>query len=140
MSITEVGAATGLKSSALRYYERAGLIAAEKRSGGRRHYDPSVLQRLAVIALLKEVGFTLAEIRHVMEGRSKTYWRPLAETKLQEIDAHLGRVAAARELLVAALSCGCSSLTDCDLVRARGGRHRNATASLLQLGPPRAGG
>jgi DNA-binding transcriptional MerR regulator len=62
LSISEVGDITGLPSSALRYYERAGLITSKTRVGGRRHYSPDVLRRLAVIALFQEVCFTIAEI------------------------------------------------------------------------------
>lgn len=138
LSITEVGEATGLESSALRYYEKAGLIRPQGRVGGRRHYDPSVLQRLAVIGLFQEVGFTIGEISELIshEERRKG-WRTLAEGKLQEIDSHLERVGAARELLMAALDCGCSGLESCDLVKERRGRHRRAVQSLtLRMGPP----
>lgn len=138
LGITEVGEATGLESSALRYYEKAGLIRPQGRVGGRRHYDPSVLQRLAVIGLFQEVGFTISEISELIshEERRKR-WRTLAEGKLQEIDSHLERVGAARELLMAALDCGCSGLESCDLVKERRGRHRKAVQSLtLRMGPP----
>jgi MerR family transcriptional regulator, redox-sensitive transcriptional activator SoxR len=138
LSITEVGEATGLQSSALRYYEKAGLIRPQGRVGGRRHYEASVLQRLAVVALLQEVGFTIGEISELM-GRmgGRQRWRTLAEEKLEEIDAHLERVGAARELLRAALECRCSGLESCDLVRSRQGRHRRAVQTLtLRMGPP----
>ena len=132
LGITEVGEATGLPSSALRYYEREGLIQPAGRSGGRRHYAPDVLQRLAVIALLQEVGFTIAEIREVVDG-GRTAWRDLTERKLAEIDDHLERVKAARELLVSAASCGCDSLESCELVGSRRGPHRNVTERLMPV-------
>jgi MerR family transcriptional regulator, redox-sensitive transcriptional activator SoxR len=138
LSITEVGAQTGLNSSALRYYENAGLIESAGRVGGRRVFAPGVLPRLAAVALLQEVGFTIEEIRQTIEGRSQGAWRALAEAKLQEIDAHLERVARARELLRAALACGCSSPTECGFVDERRGRHRKVTENLLPIGPPRA--
>ncbi len=125
VSITEVAERTGLKSSALRYYERSELIRPRTRVGGRRHYDASVLQTLAVIALLQEVGFTIGEIKTAMAGkRSRGQWRMLAEGKLQQIDDHIEKVEAARELLAAALSCRCSSLDTCDLIQERRGLHR----------------
>ena len=139
LSITEVAEASGLKSSALRYYEKAGLIEPETRVGGRRHYSPSVLQRLAVIALLQEVGFTIAEIAQVMARRTRHggKWRSLASKKLDEIDDHLARVGQARDLLVAALDCGCSDLDSCDLIQERRGRHRKALQTVaLRMGPP----
>lgn len=138
LSITEVGEATGLQSSALRYYEREGLIKPAGRAGGRRTFDEAVLQRLAVVALLQEVGFTISEISELFNRRGKrTSWRSLAEGKLDEIDAHLERVGAARELLSTALECGCSSLESCDIVTARRGSHRKVTQTLsLRMGPP----
>jgi MerR family redox-sensitive transcriptional activator SoxR len=138
LSISEVGEATGLQSSALRYYEKAGLIRPEARVGGRRHYGASVLQRLAVISLLQEVGFTIVEIAELIQRKGRRQgWRDLAEGKLDEIDAHLHRVEAARELLTAALDCGCSGLESCELVKERRGRHRKAVQTLaLRMGPP----
>ncbi|HWC14218.1 MAG TPA: MerR family transcriptional regulator [Actinomycetota bacterium] len=131
LSITEVGEATGLPSSALRYYEKAGLIRSSGRAGGRRQFDTGVLQRLAVVALLQEVGFTIAEIGVLVNGRGKREtWHSLAEAKLDEIDSHLQRVTAARELLVASLECGCSSVESCDLVASRRGRHRQVAETL----------
>ncbi|MGH2756666.1 MAG: MerR family transcriptional regulator, partial [Actinomycetota bacterium] len=84
LSITEVGDATGLQSSALRYYEKEGLIKPAGRAGGRRFYNPAVLQKLAVVALLQEVGFTIGEISEVMNRPGKRRrWRSLAEDKLE---------------------------------------------------------
>lgn len=130
-SITEVGEATGLQSSALRYYERQGLITPAARVSGRRQYDPAVLKRLAAVALLQEAGFTIAEVRQVLDqATDKRRWRVTAEQKLAEIDAHLARVRDARELLVSALQCHCSGLDTCELVSARQGRHRKIVRDL----------
>jgi MerR family transcriptional regulator, redox-sensitive transcriptional activator SoxR len=138
LSITEVGEATGLPSSALRFYEREGLISPRARKGGRRHYSRDVLQRLAVIGLLQEVGFSIKEVAALLRRGTKG-WRPLADEKLKEIDAHLLRVNEARELLVSALACGCDNLDTCDLVSARRGRHGRAVRTLaLGFGSPGA--
>lgn len=138
LSISEVGRESGLQSSALRYYERAGLIQPSGRAGGRRQYEPAVLQRLAAVSLLQEVGFTIAEISELVNRRNRRErWRSLAENKLDEIDRHIERVAAARQLLTSALDCGCSSLESCDLVTTRRGRHRRVAQTLsLRMGPP----
>ncbi|MDQ3964550.1 MAG: MerR family transcriptional regulator [Actinomycetota bacterium] len=138
LSITEVGEVTGLQSSALRYYEKAGLIKPAGRAGGRRQYESAVLHRLAVVALLQEVGFTIGEISELVNRRGKwRRWRSLAEGKLVEIDTHMQRVAEARELLASAIDCGCSSLEQCGLVTSRRGRHRKVVQTLsLRMGPP----
>jgi DNA-binding transcriptional MerR regulator len=101
------------------------LIRPAARAGGRRHYDPSVLQRLASIALLQEAGFTIAEVgKSPGKGTSQQRWRPMAEHKLQDIQAHMARVAVAKKLLIAALQCDCSRLDKYELVSARLGRHQ----------------
>jgi len=131
LSISEVSETTGLPSSALRYYEKAGLIRSAARAGGRRQYDPSVLQRLAAIALFQEAGFTIAEVGQLLGADvNQARWRTMAEQKLREIDAHAARVAAARELLVSALTCDCTGIDTCELVAARRGRHQKVLQSL----------
>ncbi|HEY7874634.1 MAG TPA: MerR family transcriptional regulator [Actinomycetota bacterium] len=139
LSITQVAEATGLQSSALRYYEKAGLISSQARVGGKRHYSPDVLQRLAVIALLQEVGFTIGEMADLFKRRGrKERWRALAEAKLGEIDAHLAQVTAGKKLLESALACGCSHLETCDLVTERRSPHKRAVQTLgLTMGPPK---
>jgi DNA-binding transcriptional MerR regulator len=129
IGISEVAHAAGLQSSALRYYEKVGLIAPAGRAGGRRQYDPSVFQRLSAIALLQEAGFTIAEVRAVL-GAGIDSWRSLAQQKLGELDAHMARIAAARELLVSAIQCDCSGLDTCELVARRRGRHRRMVQKL----------
>ena len=133
IGISDVAHATGLQSSALRYYEKVGLIAPAGRAGGRRQYDPSVLHRLAAIALLQDAGFTLAEVRQAL-GAGSDNWRTLARQKLGELDAHMARVASAKELLVSALRCDCSELDTCELVSTRRVRHRMAVQNLSTPG------
>jgi len=138
ISITEVCNETGLQSSALRYYERAGLIRPHSRIGGRRHYRRSVFQTLAAIALLQEVGFTISEIKTLLAGQEgRSAWRALADAKLRTIDDHIERASRARELLATALACECSSLHTCDLVEQRRSRHRK---TVQRLGLPQGSG
>ncbi|MFN2388956.1 MAG: MerR family transcriptional regulator [Actinomycetota bacterium] len=127
MSITEVSARTGLQSSALRYYERSGLIRSEARIGGRRHYAGSILTDLAVVALLQEGGFTIAEIKQMLVDRGdRETWRALARQKLTQIDDHLVKVHSARDLLASAIACECETLERCELVQQRRGDHRSS--------------
>jgi DNA-binding transcriptional MerR regulator len=68
MSIGEVARKMGLRSSAIRYYERLGLIPKAPRLGGRRRYDDRVLERLAMVRFAKHVGFSIAEIKVLLAG------------------------------------------------------------------------
>lgn len=115
LSITEVASRSGLRSSALRYYEEAGLISPVTRISGRRHYDDSVLDRLDVIACAQEAGFTIAEVRELLagEGQPSARWRALAERKLGEVDLVIDKAQATRRLLVDSLECDCVSIQGC---------------------------
>jgi MerR family redox-sensitive transcriptional activator SoxR len=136
LSISEVAEATGLQTSALRYYESEGLIVPAARLSGRRQYDPLVLQRLAAIALLQDAGFTIAEIAQLLGPEaSRQQWQAMAEQRLRDIDTHMARVAAARELLAAALRCDCAGLDTCGLVSERRGRHRRVLQTLSSRRP-----
>ena len=118
MSIGEVARRSGVAPSAIRYYESLGLLPKPARSGGKRRYDDSALDWLALIALAREAGFTMAEIRQLVAGFAPgtapaQRWRALATRKLAEIDAVVARAERMRAVLHVALACGCLRLEDC---------------------------
>lgn len=115
LSIGEVAEKSGLRPSALRYYEEAGLLAPSERVSGRRHYDASVLDRLRVISCAQSAGFTIAEIRELIQGQdgAQGAWRDLAERKLAEVNALIDKAQATRRLLEDSLQCACESLEEC---------------------------
>ena len=121
LSISEVADKVGLKPSALRYYEQAGVLPPPPRTNGRRRYDQDALTRLAIIQLAKQAGFTLADIRTLFEGFAEgvtpsSRWREVAQKKLPEIDDLVRRAQAMRDLLQESLRCDCLTLEDCELV------------------------
>ena len=71
LGIGELGRRTGLATSALRYYERVGLLVPDGRAHGRRYYGPASAERIALIRLCQDAGFTLAEIRAVLGAGSR---------------------------------------------------------------------
>jgi len=116
MTIGLVAKESGLAASAIRFYERAGLLPKPMRIGGRRQYDSSVLERLAVLDRAKACGFSLAEARQLFRGfREGTppseRWRTLARRKIIELDEMERKIAATRELLERA--CSCKDLAEC---------------------------
>ena len=118
LGIGEVAARAGIEPSAIRYYESEGLIPAPKRSGGKRRYDPEILEWLSFIALAKEAGFMMTEIRTLVTdfkpgSRPAARWAALAARKLEEIDALVTRAERMRAVLRIALDCGCFRLEDC---------------------------
>ena len=120
LTIGVVARRTGLRPSAIRYYESVGLLAAPPRVGDRRRYDSRVLRQLAVIGVAQQAGFTIAEIKTLLHGfdaetSAAARWRALAERKLPEIDALIARAHEMKRLIEASLHCGCLTLEECAL-------------------------
>jgi MerR family redox-sensitive transcriptional activator SoxR len=118
LSIGEVALRADLNPSAIRYYERIGLLPDAERVSGQRRYDESVLGRLAVIEFARRAGFTLAETRTLLSGFSakvppSARWRSLAERKLPEVEALIARARGMKRLLEEGLGCECLSLEEC---------------------------
>lgn len=121
LAIGEVARQAGMRPSALRYYEAAGLLPRPRRVSGRRRYDPDVLQRLAVVRVAQQAGFTIAELRTLLHGfgdavRPAERWRRLAERKLPELDALIARAEGMKRLLQLGLACGCVGWDDCRML------------------------
>ena len=118
-TISEVARRVGLQPSAIRYYEKIGVLLPGQRVGGRRRYDPTVLYRLAVIQRARQIGFSLKEIRQLFFGfRSETHaskrWQNLSRKKLKELDALMEGINSMRGLLRKMMqSCHCTTLDQC---------------------------
>jgi DNA-binding transcriptional MerR regulator len=118
LSISEVARRAGVRASTLRYYEQVGLLVPPPRSSGRRRYDATVFNRLALITYAKRVGFTIAETKLLLSGfapdtTASARWHDLAERKAQELDALITRAQEMRSGLRAALHCECRTLDEC---------------------------
>ena len=114
--IGQVAKESGLAASAIRFYEQAGVLPKPIRIGGRRQYDPSILERLAVLERAKACGFSLAETRQLFYGfREGTppseRWQTMARRKIAELDELMGKIAATKELLQR--PCACKDLAEC---------------------------
>jgi DNA-binding transcriptional MerR regulator len=118
VAIGDLARRTGTATSALRYYERIGLLPRAERAGGRRHYPPSSAERLALIRLCQDAGFTLAEIRQLLAASSRRSWNRLAEAKIDELDTRIAEAQRAKELLEHALACPHRDLLTCPNFRA----------------------
>lgn len=120
IAIGELARRTGLASSALRYYERLGLLSPAGRAGGRRHYGAASAERVALIQLCRDAGFTLREIRAlVTAGSRKTRsWTRLVEAKLRELEARVAQAERAKALVEHALACPHRNLLSCSNFRA----------------------
>lgn len=120
LTIGELAARAGLNTSAIRFYERERLLPEPERESGQRRYSPHALRRLEVIDIAKRAGFTLDEIRLLLDSSdagqpAHEQLAGLAERKLPEVDALIARAEAMRDWLEVARGCGCSSLDLCAL-------------------------
>ena len=121
LSIGAVAKRSGLAVSALRYYDQLGLLGDVPRRAGARRFPSTVLRRLALIRAAQEAGFTLAEIKLLLDQRPedniRQQWEALAARRLPELDAMIGRLTQLRDTVADCLACGCLSLTTCAMVR-----------------------
>jgi MerR family redox-sensitive transcriptional activator SoxR len=117
LSIGQLADRSGVAVSAIRYYERIGLLPIPSRVSGRRRYPSDTLQSLALIRLGQKVGFTLAELRELRMsaglGPAHPHWAGLLGRKLEATGAEIERLQHAKGLLASALACGCADITAC---------------------------
>jgi MerR family transcriptional regulator, redox-sensitive transcriptional activator SoxR len=118
LKIGELARQAGLRASAIRYYEKVGLLSAPDRKGNQRRYAADAINRLLLIRFTSEMGFTLTEIRIFLSGlRSDApvgpRWRKLAHGKIKQVDASIKRSQQLKSLLQHLLQCRCPSLPVC---------------------------
>ena len=119
LPIGDVSARSGFAASALRYYEREGLITSTRSPGGQRQFRRSVLRRLAFVRAAQSVGLSLDEVRDALatlpESRTPTRadWARLSRTWRGRLDEQIAALEALREGLTSCIGCGCLSLRRC---------------------------
>ena len=119
LSVGEVAARSGFAPSALRFYEKEGLLQAHRTSGGQRRYERNVLRRLAFIRAARNVGVELDEVRRVLERlpRSRTPtradWTRISREWQRRLDEQIDVLTALRDGLGECIGCGCLSLQRC---------------------------
>lgn len=107
LTIGELATATGVATSAVRYWEQLGLLPAPRRVSGQRRYPVSALNQVGLILLLREVGFTLREIRTLVVAREADpgAWQAMYRRKLAELDERIAAAQVARTALAHGLAC-----------------------------------
>jgi MerR family redox-sensitive transcriptional activator SoxR len=118
LTISEVARQVGLRPSAIRYYEKFGILPPPQRRSGQRRYDTTVLYRLAVIQRARQTGFTLDEIRELFFGfhndtPAGNRWRKMSERKLAELEASVDLIKTMQRLLQRLQECNCDALKEC---------------------------
>ena len=122
LTIGEVAARTGLATSALRFYERRGLIAAERTDTNHRRYPRSTLRRLAFIQAGAAAGIPLARIREALNtlpadrAPTRAEWERLSRAWREDLDERIAVLGALRDRLTTCIGCGCLSLETCAML------------------------
>ena len=119
LTISEVGRRVGLRASAIRYYERIGLLPSAARISGQRRYDATVFHRLALVQRARRLGFSLQEVRQLFFGfgpkaPASERWQRLSSKKLAELDVQVREIRTMqRQLREMLRKCRCDSLEQC---------------------------
>lgn len=122
LTIGEVAERANVATSALRFYERQGLISAARTGGGQRRYHRDVLRRIAFVRAAQRVGLSLDEIRAALAtlpaGRTPTAadWRRLSRSWRPLLDRRIAELQRVRDRLDTCIGCGCLSLRVCHLL------------------------
>lgn len=130
MTIGEVACRTGLRASAIRYYEKMGLLPKTQRISGQRRYDDSVFNYLAVIDVARRAGFRVDEMQQLFHGFGRGIpafhrWQVLAQRKITEMDELIARAKKMKRLLQRADRCKCLDLENCaEIFLARSAKKR----------------
>jgi MerR family redox-sensitive transcriptional activator SoxR len=119
LTVSEVAERSGFAPSALRFYEREGLVHATRTSGNQRRYERNVLRRLAFIRAARNVGLSLDEVAEAMaalpDGRTPTRadWARLSRGWRHRLDDQIAALERLRDGLDSCIGCGCLSLKNC---------------------------
>ena len=122
LSIGEVSARSGVPPSALRFYERQGLLTAARSDGNQRRYDRAVLRRIAFVQAGRAAGVALAEIRDALAGLptrrtpSREDWERLSNRWRDDLDSRIETLRSLRDRLTTCIGCGCLSIDRCELL------------------------
>jgi MerR family redox-sensitive transcriptional activator SoxR len=129
LTIGEMASRAGIATSALRYYERRGLLVADERQSGQRRYRDVTLRRLIFIGMLQDAGLSLDEIEGILAAPDVASWKAIARTRLELLDDEIERLQQARAYLNGALLCRYDHpATDCQIMGAEIERRLAETA------------
>jgi len=122
LTIGELSTRSGASASALRFYERQGLISSHRTSGNQRRYERVTLRRVALVQAGKAAGVSLGRIRAALDtlppGRTPTKrdWERLSRGWARQLDERIETLQAIRGRLTTCIGCGCLSLRTCGLL------------------------
>ena len=143
LTIGAVAERAGIAASALRYYDREGIVPSVRSPGGQRRYPRSSLRRIAFIRAAQNVGLSLDEIREALAelpaGRPPTAadWARLSGAWRGRLDGQIDALEALRDRLDSCIGCGCLSLGACALMNPGDAASRSGSGARFLPAPLR---
>lgn len=121
LSIGEVAARTGMKVSAIRYYEEIGIIQAIRSEGANRRFTRSEIRKVSFIGISQTLGFSLKEISTELQklpddrAPNKADWAKISRTFRKSLNQRVAMIERLRDKLDGCIGCGCLSMQKCTL-------------------------
>jgi DNA-binding transcriptional MerR regulator len=116
-TIGDLARRAGVATSAIRYYERRGLLQADERRSGQRRYRPDTLRRLVFIGMLQDAGLSLDDIDGILHAATVEEWKAIARQRLTALEDEIARLEQAHRYLQGALLCRFDHpATDCAIM------------------------
>ncbi len=140
LTIGQVAARAGVATSALRFYEDAGLITSQRTAGNQRRYPRSVIRIVSVIKAGQSLGLPLARIRRALEdlpdGRvpTKADWAKMSRSWRADLDRRISELQQLRDELDGCIGCGCLSLKSCAMFNPGDVAHRRGVGPRYLVG------
>jgi MerR family transcriptional regulator, redox-sensitive transcriptional activator SoxR len=119
LTVGELADRSGFATSAIRFYDKLGLIAASRTSGGQRRFERSMLRRLAFIRAARNVGLSLDEVAAALSTLpgnrtpNRADWTRLSKQWRARLNDQIAGLLALRDSLDSCIGCGCLSLKRC---------------------------
>ena len=102
LSIGQLAAGGNVGVETIRFYQRKGLLETPTRESGIRRYGSEDVRRLRFIRQAQTAGFTLEEIKELLEldaGQDRSRARELARSRIEVLDAKIAELGRARDAL-----------------------------------------
>jgi len=119
LGIGELAEATATPISTIRFYERRGLVPPPPRESGKRRYPPGAGDRVRLVRMWQNAGFSLDEIAELLADRERIeVWKELVRAKITELEVLQAEVERSRQQLEHALLCRAPDWTACPTMQA----------------------
>jgi MerR family mercuric resistance operon transcriptional regulator len=124
LTIAKFAEAGGVGVETVRFYQRKGLLELPSRDSGIRRYGAEDLRRLRFIRKAQAAGFTLDEIRELLDldlCNNRRRAHQLAKARIEVLDSKIAELKRARNALMRlAMKCGAGSSGPCPILESFG--------------------